>query len=289
MYFTEAEAILGLSSPYTAEDLKSAWKAKSKEFHPEAGGRGKPGHEALFKRASRARDLLVRHLDDPSYVQDSRPGDPDYRVVPGRGAVPPQPPGRSKPVPPQPPGRGKEVPPQPPPRQGPPPPPPPPEGYRTGRPAQQAKVSGRPALQTAGQGGVGSDIFGRRTALVGMPVSISEPIRPTYVEPQIRAIVGQRLRVSSLLLDGRPVPAPWRYSSWVALTSGRRGGRLAVAFQPPSPLPSSSQVEASVSFEEDDPQDFFSVSGPVVERSYVDKGLVSLLLVEVSQGGGRRS
>lgn len=273
MYFTEAEAILELSPPYTRDDLTKAWRKKSKELHPEAGGRDVPGSEERFKRAHRAKELLSKRLSDPRMVQDSRPGDPDYRPPP-----PPQPPKHAKPVPPQPPGRSSRVPPQPPPKRGPPQPPPPPEGYRSGRPGEGASyVKG---ARLIGLGVPGSDLFGRRS-YAGMPVSISRPVSSPSVSPDVLPLVGQPLRVSQLSLDGRPHPAPWRFSSWVAVTTGKKGGKLAVALQPPSPLPPFNRVEALVSFEEDDENDVFRVFGPVVERSYADGGLVSLMFVEL--------
>ncbi len=274
MYYTEAEQLLELKPPYSSEDLKRVWKEKARGLHSDLSGREDHDSRVVFSKIRQAKLLLEKRLSDPSYVQDSQPGDPDYRAPEPK--APPQPPRHSRPVPPQPPGRDRKVPPQPPPKRGPGPPPPPAHGYRTGRPGP-APAS---MVGTIRQGVPGSDVYGRRMIGGPMQVSVSKPLAPDFVDPSVVQLVGQKLIVSKFLLDGRTYPAPGRLSSWVALTSGKRGGRLAIAFQPPTPFQSFNRVEASVYFEEDRAEDAFDIRGPVVERCF-SGNLVSLVLVEL--------
>jgi len=59
MDYWRAQSVLGLSVPYTQDELKAAYRRRAKETHPDAGG-----DESAFKEVAEA----YRTLDQPLAV-----------------------------------------------------------------------------------------------------------------------------------------------------------------------------------------------------------------------------
>jgi hypothetical protein len=91
--------------------------------------------------------------------------------------------------------------------------------------------------------------------------------------------VGRNVSVLHIEIDGRAHPAPTLFRSWVTMC-GKKKDRMALAFQPPSPIRVVERAEFVVVFDGDGISDAIRLSGPVIERSYGDDNLVILFCVD---------
>lgn len=92
-------------------------------------------------------------------------------------------------------------------------------------------------------------------------------------------LVGKKLSVLHIEVDGRAHPAPQHFRAWVELT-GKDKDRLSIAFQPPAPMRFASSVACVLVFDGDELGDAVGLSGSVIGRSHDADSMVTMFCVD---------